>query len=40
MYEEFMGTKPVTERLKVDLVALSTYMRAHVAGFSGELQIE
>ena len=40
MYEEFMGTKPVTERLKVDLDALSAYMREHVEGFSGDLQIE
>ncbi len=30
MYEEFMGTKPVAERLKVDLDALSAYMREHV----------
>ena len=40
MYEEFMGTKPVAERMKVDLQALSAYMHAHVAGFSGELSIE
>ena len=40
MYEEFMGTKPVAERMKVDLQALSAYMHAHVAGFSGDLSIE
>lgn len=40
MYEEFMGTKPVAERLKVDLDALSAYMHAHVQGFQGHLQIE
>ncbi len=40
MYEEFMGTKPVAERMKVDLDALSAYMHAHVPGFQGDLQIE
>ena len=40
MYEEFMGTKPVAERMKVDLDALSAYMQAHVRGFEGNLQIE
>ncbi len=40
MYEEFEGTKPVSERMKVDLDALAAYMRAHVPGFAGELQIE
>ncbi len=40
MYEEFEGTKPVSERMKVDLDALATYMKAHVEGFSGDLQIE
>ena len=40
MYEEFMGTKPVAERQKVDLGALSDYMHKHVDGFTGDLQIE
>ena len=40
MYEEFEGTQPVSERMKVDLGALAAYMREHVAGFGGELQIE
>jgi len=40
MYEEFMGTKPVAERMKVDLDALSAYMHAHVQGFQGHRQIE
>ncbi len=40
MYEEFEGTKPVSERMKVDLDALAAYMRSHVDGFRGELQIE
>lgn len=40
MYEEFEGTKPVSERMKVDLDALGAYLRAQVEGFSGELRIE
>jgi aminoglycoside phosphotransferase (APT) family kinase protein len=40
MYEEFMGTKPVSERQKFDIEALQAYMREHVDGFSGELAIE
>jgi aminoglycoside phosphotransferase (APT) family kinase protein len=40
MYEEFMGTRPVSERQKFDVDALQTYMRAHVEGFSGELSVE
>ena len=40
MFEEFMGTKPVSERQKFDTAALQTYMREHVDGFSGELAIE
>lgn len=40
MYEEFMGTKPVAERLKVDLDALSAYMSEHVDNFSGNPSIE
>jgi aminoglycoside phosphotransferase (APT) family kinase protein len=40
MYEEFMGTKPVAERMKVDLDALAAYMHQHVEKFKGNLQIE
>lgn len=40
MYEEFMGTKPVSDRQQFDLGALQEYMRQHVEGFSGELTIE
>ena len=32
MYEEFMGIKPVAERLKFDVNALQDYMRQHVEG--------
>jgi len=40
MYEEFMGTMPVSDRQKFDLGALQDYMRQHVDGYSGELVIE
>ena len=40
MFEEFMGTKPVSERQKFDTGALQDYMRQHVDGFSGELAVE
>jgi aminoglycoside phosphotransferase (APT) family kinase protein len=40
MYEEFMGTMPVSERQQFDLHALQEYMREHVDGYSGQLAIE
>jgi aminoglycoside phosphotransferase (APT) family kinase protein len=40
MYEDFMGTKPVSERQKFDAEALKAYMHEHVAGFFGDLAIE
>jgi aminoglycoside phosphotransferase (APT) family kinase protein len=40
MYEEFMGTRPVSERQKFDVAALQAYMQQHIAGFSGELTVE
>ena len=40
MYEEFIGTKPVSERQKFDVDALHEYMLANVDGFSGKLEIE
>ena len=40
MYEEFIGTKAVADRQKVDLDALANYMRQHVEGYKGELSIE
>jgi aminoglycoside phosphotransferase (APT) family kinase protein len=40
MYEEFIGTKAVADRQKVDLGALADYMHQHVDGFSGDLTIE
>ncbi|MEC5160282.1 MULTISPECIES: phosphotransferase [unclassified Janthinobacterium] len=35
MFEEFMGTKPVSERQKFDIAALTVYLRRHVAGYPG-----
>jgi aminoglycoside phosphotransferase (APT) family kinase protein len=40
MYEEFMGTRPVSERQKFDVGALQEYMRRHVEGFAGDLAVE
>jgi len=40
MFEEFMGTKPVSERQKFNVDALQAYMREHIPGFAGELEIE
>jgi aminoglycoside phosphotransferase (APT) family kinase protein len=40
MFEEFMGTRPVSERQKFDVGAMQAYMREHVEGFSGELSVE
>ena len=33
MFEEFMGTMPVSERQKFDIDALATYLRGKVDGF-------
>ena len=40
MFEDFIGTKPVPDKLRFDTVALATYMKAHVEGFEGELEVE
>ncbi len=41
MYEEFMGTKAVSERQKFDVEALETYLRSHVEGYlGGPLSVE
>jgi aminoglycoside phosphotransferase (APT) family kinase protein len=40
MYEEFMGTRPVSDRQKFDVGALQEYMRRHVEGFAGDLAVE
>ncbi|NML60855.1 phosphotransferase [Massilia sp. RP-1-19] len=35
MFEEMMGTKPVSDRQKFDVEALDAYMREHVEGYQG-----
>ncbi|HEX2531948.1 MAG TPA: phosphotransferase family protein [Burkholderiaceae bacterium] len=40
MYEEFMGTKPISERQKFDVGAMREYMRQNVEDFSGDITIE
>ncbi len=35
MFEEMMGTKPVSERQKFDVEALDAYLRSHVPGYAG-----
>ncbi|HUX22982.1 MAG TPA: phosphotransferase, partial [Burkholderiales bacterium] len=38
--EQFIGTKPVAEKQRFDVARLETYLRAHVEGFSGTLEVE
>ena len=41
MFEEMMGTKPVSERQRFDVDALAAYLRAHIRGFpDGDLTVE
>lgn len=40
MSEQFVGTMPVREKHRFDIGALFRYMREHVEGFSGELEVE
>ncbi len=41
MFEEFMGTKEVSERHRFDTAALDAYLRQHVEGYPhGELKVE
>lgn len=40
MHDEFIGTMPVQERHRFDEAALHRYLRAHVAGFDGDLAVE
>jgi aminoglycoside phosphotransferase (APT) family kinase protein len=39
MHEHFVGTKPVDERMRFDVDRLEDYMRAHIEGFSGPLEV-
>jgi aminoglycoside phosphotransferase (APT) family kinase protein len=41
MFEDMMGTKPVSERQRFDVDALAAYLRAHVPGFpDGAIAVE
>jgi aminoglycoside phosphotransferase (APT) family kinase protein len=40
MHEDFVGTMPVQERHRFDVAALERYLRQHVEGFSGSLEVE
>jgi len=40
MSEQFVGTKPVEERHRIDMASLEKYLKSHVDGFHGPLQIE
>ncbi len=41
MFEEMMGTKPVSERQRFDVEALGAYLRAHIPGFpDGAITVE
>lgn len=40
MSEQFTGTMPVQEKHRFDLGALERYLREHVEGFSGTLEVE
>lgn len=37
MFEEFMGTKPVSGKQQFHLGALSDYLKAHVPGYAGRV---
>ena len=39
MSDAFVGTMPVQEKHQFDVAALQAYMREHVEGFSGELEV-
>jgi len=38
--DQFIGTMPVAEKQRFDVARLETYLRAHVDGFSGALEVE
>jgi len=40
MHEQFIGTMPVQERHRFDLDSLDRYLRAHVEGYAGPLQVQ
>ena len=40
MHDDFTGTMPVPERHRFDVTNLERYLREHVEGFSGKLEVE
>ena len=40
MFEQFIGTKPVEERHRFDTSGLEVFLRQHIEGFRGPLQVE
>ncbi|MEO8004619.1 MAG: phosphotransferase [Betaproteobacteria bacterium] len=40
MNDQFIGTMPVQEKHRFDIASLDRYLRAHVEGFSGALEVE
>ncbi len=40
MHDDFIGTMPVPERHRFDVTSLERYLRDHVEGFSGKLEVE
>ena len=38
--DAFAGTMPVSERNRFDLVRLEAYLRQHIDGFDGPLEVE
>ncbi len=40
MHDDFVGTMPVQERHSFDVPALERYLRGHVEGFPGSLEVE
>jgi aminoglycoside phosphotransferase (APT) family kinase protein len=40
MFEQFIGTKPVEERHRIDVAALETFLRNHIKDFRGPLGME
>ena len=38
--DQFIGTMPVAEKQRFDVARLETYLRAHVKGYSGALDVE
>ena len=40
MHDDFSGTMPVPERHRFDITNLERYLRDHVEGFSGKLEVE